>query len=127
MIKPLRDKIIVKPAQRFQSEFLDLSQVQGVETVGFVVAVGPEAEDVGLNVGDKVHFGTVAADVGNEVEAIIARTQSELAEIAVRSSNEPLSMAESMPSLVEEGRAGHEHAMGWTAAGKEIAKEIRKG
>jgi co-chaperonin GroES (HSP10) len=66
MLKPLRDKIIVKPAQRFQSEFLDLSQVQGVETVGFVVAVGPEAEDVGLNVGDKVHFGTVAADAGNE-------------------------------------------------------------
>jgi co-chaperonin GroES (HSP10) len=66
MLKPLRDKIIVKPAQRFQSEFLDLSQVQGVETVGFVVAVGPEAEDVGLSIGDKVHFGTVAADAGNE-------------------------------------------------------------
>ena len=66
MLKPLRDKIIVKPAQRFQSEFLDLSQVQGVETVGHVVAVGPEATDVGLNIGDKVHFGTVAADVGNE-------------------------------------------------------------
>lgn len=66
MLKPLRDKIIVKPAQRFQSEFLDLSQVQGVDTVGFVVAVGPEAADVGLNVGDKVHFGTVAADAGNE-------------------------------------------------------------
>lgn len=66
MLKPLRDKIIVKPAQRFQSEFLDLSQVQGVETVGHVVAVGPEAADVGLNIGDKVHFGTVAADAGNE-------------------------------------------------------------
>ena len=66
MLKPLRDKIIVKPAQRFQSEFLDLSQVQGVDTVGFVVAVGPEAADVGLNIGDKVHFGTVAADAGNE-------------------------------------------------------------
>ena len=66
MLKPLRDKIIVKPAQRFQSEFLDLSQVQGVETVGYVVAVGPEAANVGLNIGDKVHFGTVAADAGNE-------------------------------------------------------------
>ena len=66
MLKPLRDKIIVKPAQRFQSEFLDLSQVQGVETVGYVVAVGPEAADVGLNIGDKVHFGTVASDAGNE-------------------------------------------------------------
>ena len=30
------------------------------------VAVGPEAEDVGLNVGDKVHFGTVARDVADE-------------------------------------------------------------
>lgn len=66
MLKPLRDKIIVKPEQRFKSEFLDLSQVQGVDTVGFVVAVGPEAADVGLNIGDKVHFGTVAADAGNE-------------------------------------------------------------
>ena len=66
MLKPLRDKIIVKPEQRFKSEFLDLSQVQGVDTVGFVVAFGPEAADVGLNIGDKVHFGTVAADAGNE-------------------------------------------------------------
>lgn len=65
-IKPLKDKIIVKPAQRFTSEFLDLSQVEGVDTVGFVVAVGPEAEFIGLNVGDKVHFGTTAADAGNE-------------------------------------------------------------
>ena len=31
-IKPLRDKIIVKPAQRFTSELLDLSQMQGVDT-----------------------------------------------------------------------------------------------
>jgi co-chaperonin GroES (HSP10) len=66
MLKPLRDKIIVRPERRFQSEFLDLSQVQGVDTVGYVIAVGPEAEFIGLNVGDKVHFGTTAADVGNE-------------------------------------------------------------
>lgn len=66
MIKPLRDKIIVKPEQRFTSELLDLSQVQGADTVGFVVSVGPEAEDVGLNVGDKVHFGTVGRDAGSE-------------------------------------------------------------
>ena len=65
-IKPLRDKIIVKPAQRFTSEFLDLSQMQGVDTKGTVVALGPDAEKIGLNIGDLVHFGTVAADVGNE-------------------------------------------------------------
>ena len=66
MLKPLRDKIIVKPEQRFTSAILDLSQMQGADTVGHVVAVGPEAEDVGLNIGDKVHFGTVARDAGNE-------------------------------------------------------------
>ena len=66
MIKPLRDKIIVKPEQRFVSELLDLTQVQGVDTKGIVVAAGPEALDQGLNIGDKVHFGTVAADVGDE-------------------------------------------------------------
>ena len=66
MIKPLRDKIIVKPEQRFKSELLDLTQMQGVDTKGIVVAAGPEALDQGLNIGDKVHFGTVAADAGNE-------------------------------------------------------------
>lgn len=66
MIKPLRDKIIVKPEQRFVSELLDLTQVQGVDTKGIVVAAGSEALDQGLNIGDKVHFGTVAADVGDE-------------------------------------------------------------
>ena len=66
MLKPLRDKIIVKPEQRFKSALLDLSQMQGADTVGYVVALGPEAADVGLNIGDKVHFGTVAADSGNE-------------------------------------------------------------
>ena len=66
MLKPLRDKIIVKPEQRFTSELLDLSQVGGADTCGYVVAVGPEAEDVGLNVGDKVHFGTVARDAEDE-------------------------------------------------------------
>lgn len=65
-IKPLRDKIIVRPAQRFTSELLDLSQMQGVETKGIVIAAGPEALDMGLNIGDLVHFGTVAADVGDE-------------------------------------------------------------
>ena len=66
MLKPLRDKIIVKPEQRFTSNLLDLSQVQGADTCGYVVACGPEAEAEGLNVGDKVHFGTVARDASNE-------------------------------------------------------------
>ena len=66
MIKPLRDKIIVKPEQRFKSALLDLSQVNGPDTVGIVIAVGDEAKENGLNVGDKVHFGTVAKDAGNE-------------------------------------------------------------
>ena len=66
IVKPLKSKIIVKPDQRFKSELLDLTQVQGADTSGIVVAAGPEALDQGLNIGDKVHFGTVAADVSNE-------------------------------------------------------------
>ena len=66
MLKPLRDKIIVKPEQRFTSAILDLSQMQGAYTCGYVVACGPEAEAEGLNVGDKVHFGTVARDAADE-------------------------------------------------------------
>lgn len=66
MIKPLRDKIIVKPEQRFKSELLDLTQMQGADTKGIVVAAGPEAINQGLNIGDKVHFGTVAAEAGEE-------------------------------------------------------------
>ena len=66
MFKPLHDKIIVKPLQRFQSAVLDLSTVGGVETSGHVIAVSEEARLQGLNVGDKVHFGTVASDPGNE-------------------------------------------------------------
>lgn len=66
MFKPLHDKIIVKPDQRFKSALLDLSKVQGPDTVGYVVAVSEEAQRQGLRVGDKVHFGTVADDVTNE-------------------------------------------------------------
>lgn len=65
-IIPLRDKIIVRPAQRFTSSVLDLSQMQGADTKGTVVAAGPEALQQGLNIGDLVHFGTVAADAGDE-------------------------------------------------------------
>jgi len=65
-IRPLRDKIIVKPEQRFKSELLDLSQMQGAQTIGYVVALGDEAERMGLKMGDKVHFGTVADTVKDE-------------------------------------------------------------
>ena len=66
MYKPLNDKILVKPEQRFKSDFLDLSQVQGVDTVGIVVAASDESLRQGLNVGDKIHFGTVAHDAEDE-------------------------------------------------------------
>lgn len=65
-VTPLRDKIIVKPEKRFKSDFLDLSQMQGVDTIGIVVAAGPEAVNQGLKIGDKIHFGTVAKTSGDE-------------------------------------------------------------
>ena len=65
-IKPLRDKIIVKPEVRFQSALLDLSKVEGAYTTGHVVALGDEAERMGLKMGDKVHFGTVADTAKDE-------------------------------------------------------------
>jgi co-chaperonin GroES (HSP10) len=65
-IKPLRDKIIVKPEVRFKSEVLDLSKVEGYPTTGHVVAAGDDALSQGLKVGDKVHFGTVADTAKDE-------------------------------------------------------------
>jgi co-chaperonin GroES (HSP10) len=65
-IKPLRDKIIVKPEQRFKSELLDLSKVEGYPTTGHVVALGDEAGRMGLKMGDKVHFGTIAGTAKDE-------------------------------------------------------------
>ena len=65
-IKPLRDKIIVKPEQRFKSELLDLSKVEGAFTTGHVVALGDDAVLNGLKLGDKVHFGTVAHTAKDE-------------------------------------------------------------
>lgn len=65
-IKPLRDKIIVKPEVRFKSEVLDLSKVEGYPTTGHVVALGNEAERMGLRMGDKVHFGTISGTAKDE-------------------------------------------------------------
>jgi len=65
-IKPLNDKIIVKPEQRFKSDVLDLSKVKGAFTTGIVMALGDEAQSMGLKMGDKVHFGTVANTAKDE-------------------------------------------------------------
>ena len=64
MFRPLRDKIIVKPLPRLQSSLY--IQSAEADTIGHVVAVGPEAEDEGLKVGDKIYFGTLAKTYDNE-------------------------------------------------------------
>ena len=51
MIKPLRDKIFVRPEQRIKSDLW--IQTAEADTVGFVTAVGDEAADEGLKVGIK--------------------------------------------------------------------------
>ena len=61
---PLRDKIIVKPEKRLKSVLY--IQTAETDSVGYVVAAGPDAIKEGLNVGDKVHFGTVAATAKDE-------------------------------------------------------------
>jgi len=61
---PLRDKLFVKPEKRIRSELY--IQTAEVDTVGIVVAVGDEAHAEGLNVGDKVYFGTLAKDYKDE-------------------------------------------------------------
>jgi len=62
-LMPLRDKIIVKPQQRIQSNLY--IQTAEADSVGYVVAVGPDAAKH-LNIGDKVYFGTLAKDYGDE-------------------------------------------------------------
>ena len=63
-MKPLRDKIFVKPESRFQSSLY--IQTAEVDTCGYIVAVGDEAKEEGLNIGDKVYFGTLAKDYKDE-------------------------------------------------------------
>jgi len=64
MFKPLRDKIFVKPEKRIKSELW--IQTAEADTCGFIVAVGDEAKEEGLNIGDKVYFGTLAKDYKDE-------------------------------------------------------------
>jgi co-chaperonin GroES (HSP10) len=63
-LTPLRDKIIVKPEKRIQSTLY--IQSAEADSVGHVVAAGPDALAEGLNVGDKVYFGTLAKDYKDE-------------------------------------------------------------
>jgi co-chaperonin GroES (HSP10) len=63
-ILPLRDKIIVKPEQKLKSTLW--IQTAEADSVGYVVAAGPDAINIGLNVGDKIHFGTYNKDYSEE-------------------------------------------------------------
>lgn len=58
-IKPLKDKIIVKPEPRIKS-ILDTSTIKEADSIGIVVACGDEALNQGVQIGDKVLFGTLA-------------------------------------------------------------------
>jgi co-chaperonin GroES (HSP10) len=64
-IKPLRDKIIVKPEPRLKSN-IDLSQMQEADSIGTVIAAGEDALLQGVNIGDRVLFGTLAKDYKDE-------------------------------------------------------------
>ena len=64
-ITPLRDKIIVRPERKTKSDTLWI-QTAEADSVGYVVAAGPEALKMNLNVGDKIHFGTYNKDYGEE-------------------------------------------------------------
>ena len=66
IVKPLRDKIIVKPEPRVKSLILDTSLMAEADSRGTVVAVGDEALNQGLNIGDKVLFGTLAKEYKDE-------------------------------------------------------------
>ena len=57
-MKPIKDKIIVRPIPRIQSTLY--VQTAEADTVGHIVAVGDEAAEEGLKVGDKIYFGTLA-------------------------------------------------------------------
>jgi len=64
-IKPLRDKIIVKPEPRLKST-LDLSLMQEADSIGTVIAAGDDALLQGVNIGDRVLFGTLAKEYKDE-------------------------------------------------------------
>ena len=63
-LQPLRDKILVRPEKRIQSTIY--VQSAEADSRGTVIAVGPDAQAEGLNVGDKITFGTFAKDYKDE-------------------------------------------------------------
>ena len=63
-MKPIKDKIIVRPIPRIQSTLY--VQTAEADTIGHIVAVGDEAAEEGLKVGDKIYFGTLAKDYKDE-------------------------------------------------------------
>jgi len=65
-VKPLRDKIIVKPEERVKSLILDTSLIAETDSRGTVVAAGDDALAQGVNIGDKVLFGTLAKEYKDE-------------------------------------------------------------
>jgi co-chaperonin GroES (HSP10) len=72
MLKPLHDKIVVKPDVRILSSVLIVNNKE-VENMGTVVAVGPgkklsseRREEMPIEVGARVRFGTMNEDRGEE-------------------------------------------------------------
>ena len=68
-LQPLRDKILVRPEQRIQSTIY--FQSAEAESRGIVMAVGPEAQAEGLNVGDKIAFGTFHKEFKHNDERLL--------------------------------------------------------
>jgi len=71
-LKPLADKIVVKPDVRELSSIIFVENKE-VENMGTVVAVGPgkklnadRREDMPIEVGARVRFGTMNDDRGEE-------------------------------------------------------------
>lgn len=63
-LQPLRDKILVRPEKRIKSTLY--VQSAEADSRGTVVAVGPDAQAEGLNVGDFITFGTFHKDYKDE-------------------------------------------------------------
>ena len=71
-LKPLADKIVVKPDVRELSSIIFVDNKE-VENMGTVIAVGPgkklsggRREDMPIKVGARVRFGTMNDDKGEE-------------------------------------------------------------
>ena len=71
-LKPMADKIVVKPDVRQLSSVIIVNNKE-VENMGIVVAVGPgkklpngRREDMPIEVGARIRFGTMNDDPGEE-------------------------------------------------------------